>query len=519
MTTSPTATAAPSTPPALSDDELRSRILGCWLGKAVGGTLGQNFEGLRGPLDIDFYTPVPTSMIPNDDLDLQVVYAVVMAAQAEPVVDRHVIAEAWERHVRFPWNEYGMAKRNLREGLRPPHTGSYDNWYTNGEGAAIRSELWACLAAGDPDLAAAYAFEDACFDHAGDGLAAAVFLAALQSAAFVESDPDTLLDIGLRYVPEDSRLREAIQATRGWVAEGLPLREVHSRIRARFGSTDMTDVRQNTAFVVLAWLTAEDFEQAIVTCNNCGEDTDSSTATLGALLGILDPTGIPERWLAPIGRDLVLNDAVEGIEHPPTLDEFTDLVLDLRHRLAGRRPRATTDEVDLTPWRIPVRRMFTSAVASGIGWEGRDHTGLRPAGSAAPDLSGAEQAHLPGTWTRLAHDDFADELLLVGYTLTLDRSREVGVLLNTDSHFRLWIDGEYVLGGPGTFLHPSPHHAPAGQFVARHIDAGSHDGVLQVKRPEDRDGHCEWVIAFAELPSYEWIPNALRPVPPVGSSS
>ena len=28
----------------------REKILGCWLGKAVGGTLGQTFEGLEGPL-------------------------------------------------------------------------------------------------------------------------------------------------------------------------------------------------------------------------------------------------------------------------------------------------------------------------------------------------------------------------------------------------------------------------------------------------------------------------------------
>ncbi len=77
--------------------------------------------------------------------------------------------------MRFPWNEYGVGKRNWAEGLVPPHTGSFDNWFTCGEGAAIRSELWACLAPGDPDRAAAFAYEDACFDHAGDGVLAAQF--------------------------------------------------------------------------------------------------------------------------------------------------------------------------------------------------------------------------------------------------------------------------------------------------------------------------------------------------------
>src|SRR3954464_426610 len=102
---------------ALGEEELHRRVMGCWLGKAIGGTLGQSFEGLEGPLDIDFYYPIPTQMIPNDDLDLQVVYAVVMAAMDEPAVDRHVISQAWADHVEFPWNEYGVAQRNRKEGL------------------------------------------------------------------------------------------------------------------------------------------------------------------------------------------------------------------------------------------------------------------------------------------------------------------------------------------------------------------------------------------------------------------
>ena len=510
--------AAPTHAPALSEEDVRSRILGCWLGKAVGGTLGQNFEGLHGPLDIPFYTPVPTAMIPNDDLDLQVVYAVVMARQDQPVVDRHLLAAAWEQHVRFPWNEYGMAKRNLREGLRPPHTGSYDNWYACGEGAAIRSELWACLAAGDPALAAAYAYEDACFDHDGDGIAAAVFLAAVQSAAFVESDPARLIDIGLEHVPEGSELRAAIQATRGWVGEGLGWKDIHARIRQDFGRKDMTDVRQNTAFVILAWLTAGGFEQAIVTCNNCGEDTDSSTASIGALLGILDPESIPQRWLAPIGRDLVLNDAIEGLEHPDTLDGFTDLVMDLRRRLAGRRPEVLNAEVDLDAHRIPVLLEFSNAQDSGLGWEGRDHTGLRPAGSSAPAMAAGRPALLDGTWTRMDYDEFEDELLTLRYTVTLDRGREVRIMLNTDTDFRVWIDGDYAFGGPAGFLHPSPHHAPAGQTVDRHLSAGEHALIVQVHRPLPPQRACEWVLAVAEIPSYEWIPNALRPAPAAQAS-
>ena len=233
---------------------LRDRIMGCWMGKAVGGTLGQTFEGLAGPLTAEFYHPVPTEMVPNDDLDLQVLYAVVMDGMPQPRVDRHVIAKAWRDHVEFPWNEYGVGMRNLAEGIRPPYTGSFDNWFTCGEGAAIRSELWACLAPGNPDLAAAYAYEDACFDHDGDGIVAAQFLARLQSLAFQESDPDTLLDGALAGIDPRSGIARVVRDTRSWVAEGHDWIEVRRLIMERYGRSDFTDVRPNTGFVVLGWL-------------------------------------------------------------------------------------------------------------------------------------------------------------------------------------------------------------------------------------------------------------------------
>ena len=56
-------------------ENYRKKVLGAWLGKAVGGTLGQPWEGSRGPLALSFYDPVPTDMMPNDDIDLQVVWA------------------------------------------------------------------------------------------------------------------------------------------------------------------------------------------------------------------------------------------------------------------------------------------------------------------------------------------------------------------------------------------------------------------------------------------------------------
>ncbi|KQO11644.1 hypothetical protein ASF06_03150 [Agreia sp. Leaf244] len=489
----------------------REKILGCWLGKAVGGTLGQTFEGLSGPLSADFYYPVPEEMVPNDDLDLQVLYACIIDGLETPVVDRHILAASWADHVEFPWNEYGVGMRNLAEGLRPPYTGSFDNWFTCGEGAAIRSELWACLAPGDPDLAAAYAYEDACFDHAGDGIVAAQFLARLQSLAFVESDPDTLLDGALAGIPSDSGIHAVVTDTRAWVAEGLDWLEVRERIMERYGRSDFTDVRPNTGFVVLGWLAGADFSERICITNNCGEDCDSSTASLGALLGILDPGSIDQKWLAPIGRDLVLNDEITGITPPATIDGFTDLVIDLAERLGGRAPEPELPAFDAGSHAIPVQLGWYNTTFGK--WDIRDQTELPPIGSASPAAQvDFAPATLPGTWVTKPREEFEDRILVLRYSLTGRGRENVRLMFNSTEHFRVWLDDEFLFGAQGSqYMFPAPHAAPVGQTHDFTLGDGVHDLVIAVRKPPAERASAEWVIGLVELPSALWIENAFAP--------
>jgi len=311
---------------SISLEVYREKVLGCWLGKAVGGTLGGPVEGREGPLSLTFYDPVPGQMLPNDDLDLQIVWLEAIRRRGLPV-ERRLLADAWLEHIHLWPDEYGVASRNLAHGIYPPVSGWFDNGFTAGMGAAIRTEIWACLAPGDPELASALAREDACVDHADEGLHAAVYLAVLESAAFVEDDIETLLDMAYAAIPLECRVARAIADTRRWWAQTQDWKQVRERILDGHGRQNFTDVAQNLAFIVLGWLVGkDDFSEAICTAVNCGKDTDCNGATLGALLGILNPSGIDEKWLKPIGRDLVLSPGMVGMHHCATLDELTDQV-------------------------------------------------------------------------------------------------------------------------------------------------------------------------------------------------
>ena len=478
---------------------IREKILGCWLGKSAGGTLGMPFEGKDGPHNVNFYDPVPTEMIANDDLDLQILWACILDKMDKPSVDRHILGEAWVKHVEFPWDEYGVAIRNLRLGIKPPLTGSYDNYFINGMGAAIRSELWACLAPGNPELAAKYAYEDACVDHAEEGLWAPVFLATLESMAFIESNIDVLLDAALNELPETSLVRQAVTDTRKWWKNDRDWLAVRTKILDNYGHENFTDVTMNMAFIVLAWLASEgDFSKAICIATNCGKDTDCTAATLGALMGIIDPDGIDEKWLKPIGNALVLSPEIKGITPPDTLEGFTDLVISLSDRINGKVPQVKPVEQSLDAYRINADMVFVS------------NDKLEPLEKSEtfqfPEKY--KTVKLPGAVASLPKTDFKNDVLLLRLYFNLKYDRDIRLVFNTPQTCSVWVDGNFYFSRDGGRMAPSAHRAPDNQFADLSLSGGRHEVVAAIKRPE-KSSRAEWVFIVADAKTYQWIPQEL----------
>ena len=332
------------------------KIRGCWMGKNIGGVLGAPFEGKRGFNDATFYVQDLTNGPPaNDDLDLQIAWLAAVERYGRSV-NASILGEYWLSYVIPNWVEYGQGKANLRAGLVPPLSGAVDNDYRNSNGCWIRSEIWACLAPGNPALAARYAFEDAIVDHADQGVQAEIFVTALQSAAFVESDPKKLIDIALSYVPADCALARTVRAAISCREQGVPFREAVARVHelcpgsfgvqydtceeARRKSDGMgfrtvgeagMDAPEHMGFLVAAWLYGDTFEARMLHANEAGEDTDCTCATLGALLGILEgASGLPEKWTAPLGDRIVtmcIDKTWNGLWVPETCAELAERIM------------------------------------------------------------------------------------------------------------------------------------------------------------------------------------------------
>lgn len=339
----------------LSLTSFRDKLAGCWAGKNIGGVLGAPFEGYRQINKADFYTQdLSMGPPPNDDLDLQIVWLAAVEKYGRNV-NAAILGEYWLSYVIPNWVEYGTGKSNLRAGLMPPLSGEVNNGYKNSCGCFIRSELWACLAPGHPEIAARYAYEDAIVDHAGEGMYGEIFFAALESAAFVESDTRKLLEIGLSYIPSDCVTAKAIGMAVACYDQKTPFEEARKRIHnvapgtfgvliwkvsevptagnegMAFGEPGF-DAPENVAFAIAGWLYGEgDFGRSLCLANACGEDTDCTCATLGAIYGIVrGESGLPEKWKKPLDDRIVtmcIDNTSKALWIPKTAAELAERIL------------------------------------------------------------------------------------------------------------------------------------------------------------------------------------------------
>lgn len=348
----------------LNKNDYRDSVLGCWLGKNVGGTLGEPFEWKRQVNDVSFYTKdLKGDPLPNDDLDIQLVWLVAMEERGIDVTSPR-LAEYWCLYVTPHWAEYGNGKINMRAGLLPPVSGTLNNAHKNSCGSYIRSEIWACIAPGLPALAAAYAYKDAVLDHGnGEGVYAEVFMAALESAAFVIKDLRAVIDVGLSYIPEHCGVAQAVKTTLACFDAGKTWLETRDEVlrHHRGGTTwfyispeDVAkgfkdgvvgyDVPSNIGMTLIGLLYGgEDFGKVQCTAVNCGEDTDCTAATAGSVWGILHGAKkIPQKWIDPIGRKIktVCCNLGElghfGNQLPQTVDELADRTERIARRVLDR---------------------------------------------------------------------------------------------------------------------------------------------------------------------------------------
>jgi len=427
------------------------------------------YEGREGPLELK-RNDVQRISVPNDDLELQMLW-LWLAEKHGGKLRSGDFAEAWDKWYQADFDEYGVARWNIRRGLKPPLTGLHNNWFTDGMGAAIRSEIWACLFPGKPDLASAFAREDACVDHAGEGIFAEMFLAAAESFAFISGDLAESINAGLAHIPGNSRVAQVVRFVEGLWRQKVPCTQTREEILKKFGSHNFTDVRMNLGFIMLGlWYGEGDFEKSVLTAVNCGMDTDCTAATTAAMMGILyGKKGIPESWRTTVDNNLVYSSFLKELPLPQTIDEAVERTVVMAGRLSGLpqdkplaniTPVITSDSVnDSHQWLI-----FRSPLGENFSAD----QDIAKQAQIDPSRFPKNLVEFPGIHMDLSPyvENTGDMLCLLTW-LETDRDLQVQLMVCADmTGITVWLDDQMIMNYHGRRkMVPAFHRVEGGAVV------------------------------------------------------
>lgn len=342
---------------ALSDEELADRLLGAWLGRAAGCTLGKPVEGWTReeigtllkrvgdwPL-ARYFAPVPEGwegrkwhpsqegclrgnierMVRDDDMDYTLLGLHIMETHGPDFTSENV---AWEWLVRLPYLQVYTAEReayrNFILGIRPPGSATFRNPYREWIGAQIRADFWGYVAPGDPERAAEFAFRDAAVSHVRNGIYGEMWMAATIATAFATDDPEKAIRVGMGEIPSESRLAHALDETLAWCSlDGNP-EKTRDRIEKAFGGYHPVHTINNAALVAMGLMYGHrDLGRTVCVAVAGGWDTDCNGASAGSVCGaMIGAKTLPYEWVGPLND--TLDSSLAGL-NPGRPHRFTDL--------------------------------------------------------------------------------------------------------------------------------------------------------------------------------------------------
>ena len=344
MAESPSHKNKPLLPELPSDEALLNKIKGAWIGRIAGCLLGKPVEGWRR----DTMYPVlratdnypmkryirqcefSDELVEKYRLNRRACFAD-NVSYASPIdddtnyttfgmklIERYGrdfkpddVMEGWMSWIPIfaTFTAERAAYRNAAMGLLPPETATHKNPYREWIGAQIRGDFFGYINPGNPEEAASMAFRDASISHVKNGIYGEMFVSAMISAAAVLDDVRAIIETGLSYIPEKSRLTADIRYIIKLYDSGMAAEDIISAIHSKYDEYTgygWCGTIPNAMIVVMALLCGGgDYGTSICLAVQACFDTDCNGATVGSILGMmLGESGIDPYWYAPFEKRL-----------------------------------------------------------------------------------------------------------------------------------------------------------------------------------------------------------------------
>lgn len=224
--------------------------------------------------------------VPADDDIVYTLLGLLIAEEYGLSFTTHDVGKAWVKYLPIACTAEDVALKNLKRGISALKAGGVDNPFCQWIGADIRSDPWAYMAPGLPEVAAELAYRDAYLSHRRNGIFGEMYFAAAQSAAFAVDNVIDALKIGLSEIPRECMLYKDIT----WaLEEGKNIKnykDARLAVDERFSGMSPVHTNNNACLTVFGLMIGEnDIDKVLRETVAMGLDNDCTAATAGSIVG------------------------------------------------------------------------------------------------------------------------------------------------------------------------------------------------------------------------------------------
>ncbi len=306
--------------------DFKNKIKSAWLSQLIGAAMGTQVEGYTSDNlykafgEIYDYLREPNTY--NDDITFELAFLNAFIEKGYNISSRDIALE-WVGIIPSGWSAEELALRNIKSGVLPPESGTYNNPFNEWIGAQMRGAICGMVAPGNPELAAKLAWHDGEVSHANNGIFGEIFNAVMVSLAFVNNNVKEILDLSINMIPKDSEYYKVITFALERCKEYDNWKDALKECEARFIKYNWIHAYPNACAEIIAlWYGNGDYEKTLHIVTMAGIDVDCNAAQIMTILGIqLGLESIPKKLIHPAFDRLITY--LRSYEEM-TLDELVD---------------------------------------------------------------------------------------------------------------------------------------------------------------------------------------------------
>ena len=320
----------------LNPETLKDKIAGGWAGKMIGVTYGAPTEfRAQGRTYEDSIKWKPADIkgsMWQDDIYVQLTFLMSMDKYGIDAPSKKY-QEMFAKAGYMLWHANMQARKNYYDSIFAPLSGSPEyNIHADDIDFQIEADYIGFMCPGMPQTASLIADKIGRIMNYGDGIYGGIFVAALYSEAYFESDIPAIIEKALLSIPSESDyykiVKDVIKLHGHYPADW---RSAWQELENKWGDVDICgagstfniDAKLNGAYIVMGLLYGEgDPMKTLEISTRCGQDSDCNPSNALAVLGVINGfKGLPaemQEGVTAIGDSLFIhttysfNSAVEA---------------------------------------------------------------------------------------------------------------------------------------------------------------------------------------------------------------